>query len=98
MDLSALTAAMAAKSGSSPALGKTVKFDFGADGCIYVNGADGNKVSNDNNPADCTIGVSMADFIELSEGRLEPMTAFFSGKLKVDGDMSVAMQLQTILG
>jgi putative sterol carrier protein len=32
------------------------------------------------------------------EGRLNGMNAFMGGKLKVDGDMSIAMKLQSIIG
>ena len=40
--------------------------------------------------------VSKEDFLSLAEGNLDPMMAFMSGKLKVAGDMSVAMGLQSI--
>jgi putative sterol carrier protein len=32
------------------------------------------------------------------EGKLDGMGAFMSGKLKVQGDLSLAMRLQTLLG
>ena len=72
---------------------KSVKFDFGDDG--HVHGA-GETVSTDDLDADCTIKVSKDDFIALSTGSLDPMMAFMSGKLKVEGDMSVAMGLQSL--
>ena len=31
------------------------------------------------------------------DGKLDGMTAFMTGKLKIEGDMGVAMKLQTIL-
>jgi putative sterol carrier protein len=34
----------------------------------------------------------------MSSGQLDGMTAFMQGKLKVEGDMSAAMQLQGVLG
>ncbi len=72
---------------------KSVKFDFGDDGVIF---ASGTEATTDDNDADCTISVSKDDFISLAEGNLDPMMAFMSGKLKVAGDMSVAMGLQSI--
>jgi putative sterol carrier protein len=72
---------------------KSVKFDFGDDGQIF---ASGEEASTEDNDADCTISVSKEDFIALAEGNLDPMMAFMSGKLKVAGDMSVAMGLQSI--
>jgi putative sterol carrier protein len=97
MDLATITAGMAERAGTKPALGKTVKFDFGADGKIYINGNNANAVSNNDDAADCTLQLSMSDFVDMVEGRLNAMNAFMGGKLKVLGDMSVAMKLQTIL-
>ena len=72
---------------------KSVKFDFMGEGAVWAQGTDA-KVADD--PADCTISVTKEDFIALASGSLDPMMAFMSGKLKVDGDMSVAMGLQSI--
>ena len=44
-----------------------------------------------------TIRVSWADWEAMSSGQLDGMTAFMQGKLKVEGDMSAAMQLQGVL-
>ena len=40
----------------------------------------------------------MDDFQALISGNLNPMSAFMSGKIKVDGDMGVAMKLQSLFG
>lgn len=45
----------------------------------------------------CTVTISTADFIALVQGKLNPMAAFMSGKLKMRGDMGLAMKLQTLL-
>ena len=44
--------------------------------------------------ADCTITMSDADFIALATGQLNPMAAFSSGKLKLQGNPMIAMKLQ----
>ena len=72
-----------------------VKFDFGEDGKLFIDGAAG-KVTNEDGAADATINVSFADFVALAQGSLDPMSAFMGGKLKVLGDMSVAMKLQAL--
>ena len=77
--------------------GKTVKIDFGGDdGVILLDGAN-SLVSDADQPADTTIKVSWDDFQSLASGALDGMTAFMTGKLKVEGDMSNAMQLQGVL-
>ena len=77
--------------------GKTVKLDFGGDeGVIYMDGAN-SLVSDSNDAADTTIRVSWDDFQSLANGSLDGMTAFMTGKLKVEGDMGNAMQLQGVL-
>jgi putative sterol carrier protein len=77
--------------------GKTVKIDFGgSDGTLFLDGK-ANQVSESDGVADTTIKVSWADWEALAAGQLDGMTAFMTGKLKVEGDMSNAMQLQGVL-
>jgi putative sterol carrier protein len=73
---------------------RSVKFDTGADGVIVI---DGGTISTVDAPADCTIKLSLANFQDLIAGDLSPTTAFMTGKIKVEGDMSVAMALQSLL-
>ena len=78
--------------------GKTVKIDFGGDeGVLLLDGVN-SLVSDSDSPADTTIKVSWEDWNALATGALDGMTAFMTGKLKVEGDMSNAMQLQSVLG
>ena len=79
---------------SSGGLSKSVKFDFGDDGAVYAHGKEASVA--DGQDADCTIKVAKDDFGKLASGDMDPMMAFMSGKLKVEGDMSVAMGLQSI--
>jgi putative sterol carrier protein len=76
--------------------GKRVKIDFGDQGAIMLDGA-ANQVSEDDGAADTTIKVGWDDWQQLAAGQLDGMTAFMMGKLKVEGDMSNAMQLQGVL-
>jgi putative sterol carrier protein len=77
--------------------GKRVKIDFGGtEGAVMLDGAAGN-VSEDEGTADTTIRVGWDDWQQLAAGQLDGMTAFMMGKLKVEGDMSNAMQLQGVL-
>ena len=76
--------------------GKKVKLDFGDEGKIMLDGTS-NTVSEDDGAADTTIKVSWADWQAMAGGQLDGMTAFMTGKLKVEGDMSNAMQLQGVV-
>ena len=93
MDNAEIVAKMNQALGKAGGLDKSVKFDFGDDGQIF---ASGEEASQEDAEADCTISVSKDDFIALANGDLDPMMAFMSGKLKVAGDMSVAMGLQSL--
>jgi len=76
--------------------GKRVKLDFGDQGVILLDGA-GNQVSEEDGAADTTIKVAWDDWQAMAAGQLDGMTAFMTGKLKIEGDMSNAMQLQGVL-
>ncbi len=45
---------------------------------------------------DITFTVSDKDWIAIAEGKLDAMNAFMSGRLKVAGDMMLAMRLQNL--
>ena len=72
----------------------SVKFDIEDEGVIVI--ADGG-VSMEDADADCTISANMETFRELFEGELDPTAAFMTGKIKIDGDMGVAMKLAQLL-
>jgi putative sterol carrier protein len=75
-------------------LPKSLKLDFKGEGFVHV---DGQSVTNDDAPADCTVVVSREDLEALARGELDPMSAMLRGRLKIKGDMAVAMQLQSML-
>lgn len=47
--------------------------------------------------ADITLEMSDKSFIKLADGDLNPTTAYMTGKLKVRGDLSLALKLNTLL-
>ena len=75
--------------------GKRVKLDFGSEGVVMLDGT-ANQVTEEDGPADTTLKASSDDWKAMFDGSLDGMTAFMQGKLKVEGDMSNAMQLQGV--
>lgn len=47
--------------------------------------------------ATTTLRMKDKDFLGIVNGDLNPVTAFMQGLIKIEGDMSVAMQLQNLL-
>lgn len=74
----------------------SVKFDFTDLGALRLD-ADGAR-HDDGSDADCTISASVETFRALFEGNLNPTAAFMTGKLRIAGDMGVAMRMASLLG
>jgi len=47
--------------------------------------------------AQCVISMSAEDFMAMIGGSLNPQMAFMTGKLRVKGDMGLALKLQSVL-
>jgi putative sterol carrier protein len=92
-DLAAITDGLKPFLGDNAGYARTLKFDLKGDGFLRIAGA---TVTNDDGPADCTIIVSLGDLAAISKGDLDPAEAFQQGKLRIDGDMAVAMDLQPL--
>jgi putative sterol carrier protein len=98
MSLQSATETIKGRVGDDAGLGATLKFDTGDAGVIFIDGrSQPNTVTNENRDADCTIGVTLEDLEAMLAGDLAPTTAFMSGKLRVEGDMGVAMKLQSLM-
>jgi putative sterol carrier protein len=46
----------------------------------------------------CTVTMAEGDFLDLVAGRMNGQMAFLTGKLKVTGDMGLALKLGSFLG
>jgi putative sterol carrier protein len=80
-----------------------ILFDLsGADGGQwYVNIADGQLNVSQGAPTaapSATVKMTAEDFQAMSTGSLNPMMAFMSGKIKVDGDLNSVMKFQSMVG
>jgi putative sterol carrier protein len=70
------------------------KFVLIDEGSIMV---DASGVHEGDADADVTLTATAAHFQAMFDGDLSPTTAFMTGKLKVDGDMGLAMKLGAAL-
>lgn len=96
--LEEITEGIRQRVGEDSGLDATLKFDFGDDGVVFVDGVSTpNTVSNEDQDADCTMKISKENFLKMVNGELDGTTAFMMGKLKVEGNMGVAMKLQSVL-
>jgi putative sterol carrier protein len=74
--------------------GGTAKFVIEDEGAVLLD-ADGVRAGDA--PADVTLTADVETFRAILEGDTNPTAAFMSGKLRVDGDMGLAMQLGSAL-
>ncbi len=76
-----------------------IKFAFDDGGLIFIDGkATPPVVSNEDKPADVTLKMSLDTLNKLYRKETNGMTAFMSGKVKLEGDMMAAMKLDQLLG
>jgi len=72
---------------------------YGEAGSVLIDGKTSpNSVSDGaDKTADCTISVGLDTFEKLAKRELDPTSAFMQGKLRVAGDMGLAMKLGPLL-
>mgnify|MGYP001229186743 FL=1 len=72
----------------------SAKFEIENEGSIIIDSS-GVRVSNDE--TEVTLSASLETFQEILEGDLDSTSAFMTGRLQLDGDMSTAMRLASVL-
>ena len=72
----------------------SIKIVIEGEGSIIID-ADGVREADED--ADCTMTASAETLQGMLDGSLNPTAAFMGGQLSVDGDMSVAMKLGSLL-
>ena len=73
----------------------TAKFDIEGEGAVMM---DENGARAADEEADVTLSADAETFQSILEGDTNPTSAFMTGKLKIDGDMGMAMKLAAVLG
>ncbi len=97
--LKQMGAKIAENKAQASAIGAVFKFALEGDGggSFIVNLKDNPGVTEGDGSAECTIRMTAQDFVDLSEGKANGQQLFFTGKLKVEGDMSLALRLQPLM-
>jgi putative sterol carrier protein len=97
MSIESIYSALSAQAANVAPFGAKLKFVLG-DSIILIDGTgDSNVVSQDDVEAACTISTDPDTFLQLKNGELNPMMAVMSGKIKIKGDMGLAMKLQSLI-
>lgn len=78
-------------------IGDTIKFVIGEQPLLIDGTGDTNVVSQSDAEASCVISCTEETFTKLKDGSLNPMMAVMGGKVKIKGDMGLAMKLQSLL-
>ncbi|WP_164667963.1 SCP2 sterol-binding domain-containing protein [Virgibacillus doumboii] len=64
---------------------------------IVFNGDKSYAAEGEADNADCTLFMDSNDFMKMVDGELNGTQAFMSGRLKIKGNMGLAIKLQSIL-
>ncbi len=80
------------------AIGAVYKFVLEGDGggTWIADFRDNPSIHEGDGDADCTITMAAEQYVDMLEGRATPEALFFTQKLKVDGDMNLAVRLGDI--
>ena len=55
-------------------------------------------VTETDEPADCVIKTDEQTFLRILAGEQSPMTAYMTGKIRVEGDVGLALRLKDLFG
>lgn len=75
-------------------IGGTAKFEIDGEGSVVI---DDNGARKSDEPADVTLSADKDTFQGIMDGSENPTSAFMTGKLRVDGDMGLAMKLASVM-
>jgi putative sterol carrier protein len=68
------------------------------DSQIVLMSPESNEVTDEDGDAACTITTDMETFKGMYDKSVSPQAAFMTGKIKIAGDMGIALKLQSVIG
>lgn len=99
MNVSQLTDRVRSAVGAELGLDATIKFNFGDDGVIYIDGkSKPNAVTNENRDLQIVISFTPETLTRILDKQLNPKIALMTGKMKLRGDLRIAMRLDKVFG
>ncbi len=97
--LEQITKRVQAAVGADSGVDARIKFLFGGDGILFIDAkAAPNQVHNADGESDITITVSMENFERIIDKKLNPKFALMTGKMRLKGDIRIAMRLDKVFG
>ncbi len=97
MELSTILEAIQKQAKNNAPIEGTIKFVLD-NGIIYIDGkGEENTVSQEDKEADTTISTTTDVLVKMRNGDLNPMMAVMTGKVKIKGNMGLAMKLQSLI-
>ncbi len=97
--LDQITERVRAAVGADSGVDARIKFLFGQDGILLIDGrSQPNQVLNTDGDSDITITVSMDNFERIIDKKLNPKFALMTGKMRLKGDIRIAMRLDRVFG
>ena len=80
-------------------LSASYRFDIAGQGSWHVDVENGAvTVTQSSEPADCVIATDEQTFLAVVRNEQNPMGAFMTGKIRVEGDMGLALRLRDLVG
>jgi len=81
-------------------INKTIQINLDGDGggqwAIKIAGGTISVNEGQADAPDLTLKMDAGDYVDLVHGRANPMSLFMAGKVKVEGDVSLAMKFQEL--
>ncbi|GAB4269710.1 MAG: SCP2 sterol-binding domain-containing protein [Candidatus Promineifilaceae bacterium] len=103
-DISAIFEGMKARFNPEKAAGlnASVQFDLSGEGggkwAVQIADGTANVIKGGVDNPTATVKMTAEDYADMTSGKLNAMTAFMTGKVKVEGDLNTVMKFQSMFG